>query len=347
MKYMNSEKEYQNKLQSLNATLWDHKILGPQIKTWLGNFVDEDERLQAMHLLSRMMYFNVSNIRRLLVALYRDLYRYPIIETIRRNNKDTLDEGFIESEFQKHLDQTMFLGIGRASESGNFLLYYFRQENALSKQRFGNVSELLDEYPRGIMKLKPEYSKIRHFVFIDDVCGSGSQATSNESNMKELVSQLRKIDPTLRISYYMLFGRSEGLMVARMAELHPKTDPRTYPIIPLYTDVEAVIELDDTYKCFGDNSRYFENLDEKYKSRNMAYKYGYPLAMHIGSMNGFTDTTMPNIAEYSDMNALGFGDCQLLLSMEHNTPDNTLPIIWFDEDEKMWRPIFKRYNKIF
>ena len=79
----------------------------------------------------------------------------------------------------------------------------------------------------------------------------------------------------------------------------------------------------------------------------MAYKYGYPLAMHIGSMNGFTDTTMPNIAEYSDMNALGFGDCQLLLSMEHNTPDNTLPIIWFDEDEKMWRPIFKRYNKIF
>jgi hypothetical protein len=45
--------------------------------------------------------------------------------------------------------------------------------------------------------------------------------------------------------------------------------------------------------------------------------------------------------------ALGFGDCQLLLSMHHNTPDNTLPIIWFDEDEALWTPIFKRYNKIY
>lgn len=31
--------------------------------------------------------------------------------------------------------------------------------------------------------------------------------------------------------------------------------------------------------------------------------------------------------------------------MHHNTPDNTLPIIWFDEDKSMWTPIFRRYNK--
>ena len=29
------------------------------------------------------------------------------------------------------------------------------------------------------------------------------------------------------------------------------------------------------------------------------------------------------------------------------TTDNTLPIIWFDEDFSIWTPIFKRYNKIY
>ena len=39
----------------------------------------------------------------------------------------------------------------------------------------------------------------------------------------------------------------------------------------------------------------------------------------------------------------GYKDSQLLLGFTHNTPDNTLPIIWKEEN---WIPIFKRYSKI-
>jgi hypothetical protein len=43
---------------------------------------------------------------------------------------------------------------------------------------------------------------------------------------------------------------------------------------------------------------------------------------------------------------LGFGDCQLLIGFHHNTPDNSLPIIWFVEPDGLpWTPIFKRYSK--
>ena len=39
---------------------------------------------------------------------------------------------------------------------------------------------------------------------------------------------------------------------------------------------------------------------------------------------------------------LGYGGCQLLLGFSHNTPNNTLPIFWCDNN---WTPFFKRYNK--
>jgi hypothetical protein len=39
---------------------------------------------------------------------------------------------------------------------------------------------------------------------------------------------------------------------------------------------------------------------------------------------------------------LGYKDSQLLLGLEHNTPNNTLPIFWSEEE---WSPIFKRYGK--
>jgi len=45
--------------------------------------------------------------------------------------------------------------------------------------------------------------------------------------------------------------------------------------------------------------------------------------------------------------SLGFDDSQLLIGFHHNTPDNTLPIIWFDEPgQASWKPIFRRYPKL-
>jgi len=37
---------------------------------------------------------------------------------------------------------------------------------------------------------------------------------------------------------------------------------------------------------------------------------------------------------------------QPLIGFHHNTPNNSLPIIWFDEPGgPPWTPIFKRYSK--
>lgn len=306
--------KYGKQIEILNSTIWENRVQGPKIIEWLENFDDDKEKNYALYMLSRLMYFSSSNIRNLLKALYRDLYRYPIIEQIRKDNNNTLDSNIIEDSFLKELEATRFLGVGNPSESGVHLLYYFRQENKIRKDLFINTDDVVEYDENGKGKLRDSFKDVKHYVFIDDLCGSGIQAT-DDSNVKRCVQHLRNIVKDADISYFMIFGMTKGIEKIKESKL--------------YTHVKAVIELDESYRCFSEQSRFFD--DNEYKlseAKDIAYKHGYKLIK-------------------SPHHALGFGDCQLLLSMHHNTPDNTLPIIWYDENNTIWKPIFKRYNKVY
>ncbi len=307
--------KYGKQIEVLNSTVWENRVQGPKIMEWLNNFDNDNEKKYALYLLSRLMYFSSSSIRNLLKALYRDLYRYPIIEQIRKDNNNTLDPNIIESSFKEELKATRFLGVGNPSESGVHLLYYFRQENKIPKDLFINTDDVVEYDEKGNYKLRDSYKDVKHYVFIDDLCGSGTQATSNDSNVKRCVQHLRDIAKGAEISYYMIFGMSKGIKVIRDSGL--------------YNQANAVIELDKSYQCFSDQSRFFnDNEYKREEAQDIAYKHGYKLLQNHN-------------------HSLGFGNCQLLLSMHHNTPDNTLPIIWYDEDNSIWKPIFKRYNKVY
>lgn len=326
MPYNENEKQ----IEVLNSTLWEYRVLRPRINEWLNNFETEQDKDYAMFLLSRMMYFSSSNIRNLLRALYRDLFRYPIIEEIRRTNGNTLDENLIENKFREELLHTRFLGVGNPSESGVHLLYYFRQENKIPKNLFVNTDDVIERHSDGTISLRNDFVGARRFVFIDDLCGSGQQATT-DTNVRRCVSELRSIKPDSHISYLMLFGMTEGIKVVQNSGL--------------YDYSEAVVELNETYKCFSDKSRYFTSSKyDKTIARDMAFRYGHNLMMEYAKSLNYPLDVQKIIAKE---HALGFGNCQLLISMHHNTPDNTLPIIWFDEIDGIWSPIFKRYNKIY
>ena len=315
------------RIEVLHFTLWEMRAFRHHIEEWLKNFETAEEREYALFILSKMMYFNDANIRNLLKALYRDKFRYPIIQEIRRKNGDTLKENVIEEAFFEELRRTRFLGVGNPSESGVHLLYYFRQENNIPKDLFVNTDDLVYYDEGGRARMRDKYKHITRFIFIDDLCGSGMQATSDDSNVRRCVSNLKTLVPEANISYLMLFGLSKGIEVIRQSGLYDYSD--------------AVIELDSSYVCFGDHSRYFSDENLKKEARDVAYKYGYKLAYYLAEKAGCKYSLEQKAAN----SALGFANCQLLLSFHHNTPDNTLPIIWFDEDEELWTPIFKRYNK--
>lgn len=303
------------KIKTLNETVWEQRATEPAINEWLDNFAlsnppAPDERKHALFLLSNFMYFGSRQIRELLKALYRDLYRYPIIEGIRRGNADTLDSGVIDPLFKTELEGTRFLGVGNPSESGCHLLYYFRQENALSKNLFIHTHEVFTRLGGTLQLRDPSISR---YIFIDDFCGSGEQGTEYS---RDLVEDLRALNGNASVAYYAMFATSQGINKIRNETA--------------FTSAKAIYELDPSFKCFSVDSRYFRppvnDIDRDF-CRQMCAAYGSKMV------------SAPHV--------LGFDDSQLLIGFHHNTPDNTLPVIWYDEPAGVpWKPIFRRYPKL-
>jgi hypothetical protein len=305
-----------DKLKVLSQNAWEGRIDGRDIERWLSQFnsasdVDADEQLQMLFLLSNFIYFGAREIRALLRSLYRDLYKYKIVRSIRDGNAHTTDRGFIKQKFDEELLATRFFGIGNPSESGTHLLYYFRQENSLGKMFFANTHEIFSRDQQDPTRQVIRDHNIKNYVFIDDVCGSGTQA---EQYSRDILEPLKALNPDARVCYYVLFATAFGLEQIR-------NNTR-------FDDVAAVYELDETFRCFGPQSRVFAKAKppiDRAKAQDIATKYGAVLWPPY---------------------PLGYKDGQLLLGLNHNTPDNTLPIFWFDEPQgPPWTPIFRRYPK--
>jgi len=306
------------KIKTLNELLWGRRITNPVVEQWLSNFAgelpDSREKIHALYILSCFMYFGDKEIRALLKALFCELFKCRIISDIRRRNHDTSDFDFINVEFKKELEMTRFLGVGNPSESGYHLLYFFRQENSLHTKFFAHDSDILKISRNTDGKPIPElrYPEIKRYVYIDDFCGSGQQITEYLFERTKLIKELKT---DVELCYYVLFGSASTLKTIR--------DDQNFD------SVDAVCELDDSYKCFQ-GGRYFKEYGSALNSnfaKEMCKNYGNKL--FIG-------------------HPLGYRDSELLIGFYHNVPDDTLPIIWSEGngDDIKWYPIFKRYPKI-
>ena len=320
-----------DKILTLSEILWEGKIVKTRLDKWEANFQTDEEKCAALYLLSKFMFFNERCIHLLLKALYRDLYRYPIIRQIREGNGDTLDEALIESEFQKVLDTTLFECVGSNSESSTFLQYPFRQVANLKTSYFRDYDWVRDM----ITGLEtPVQRPISICVFVDDFCGTGQQVTTN-NEVRAKIIYLRHNYPDVKIYYYTLISTLKGKEVVR-------NTPN------LFDDVDSVIDLDETFECFSDQSHIIEKgcLFDKNATEKFCRSYGKDLMKHYLTNVMKITATSSELDNYAMQHSLGFHNCQLLVGMHHNVPDNTLPIIWYDEDHSLWNPIFQRAKKI-
>jgi hypothetical protein len=301
------------KIKVLNEAVWESRCDYRAIQDWLNQFngscgyASDQEKLQMMFLLSNFIFFGSREIRELLKSLFRDLYKYRIVEQIRRSNKDTKDRTIIEKKFNEELRATRFLPVGNPSESGSHLLYYFRQENRLSKRQFINVHEIFaaDDSHR------VRDGSVKRYIFLDDLCGSGQQGVAYCRN---IVIPLKRSKPGVEVIYYVLFATAPGLDKIKS--------------LGSFDDVNCVVELDETFRVFSDASRYYDGIE---------LPFDKDLAKHIASFYG---------GKLCLGHPRGYKDGQLLLGFSHNVPDNTLPIFWFDEpDGNPWIAIFPRYPK--
>lgn len=313
-----------SRITVLNTRSWEDKLQWDRVKKWLENFVGrsgystETERLHALFLLSRFMYFGSREVRVLLRALYREMIVAPFVQRARKSLNETRELDKLESEIKLMLQSTKILGIGNPSESGPHLLYFFRQENSLSKDRFMSASEILEASREqdGSFKRKIRYPGVSDYFFIDDVCGSGDTAKRFSKSVLEEITSM--VDSTnVRFHYYSMFATEYGIKEIRENTVFGENSG-------------AIYELDDTFAALSDNSRFLQN-----HPRDIDPDIVRTVCQHYGEL------LWPGLAG-------GFENNQLILGFGHNTPDNTLPIFWGHPDHGSpipWEPAFQRHWK--
>lgn len=144
-------------IRNTSVVAWKNEISDEKIENWINNFDGsyfenvENERKLALWLLAHFSYYTMDDVR----ILCRNLFNQFLHEKLS-NDKD-ID---LKQAINDIIGNTIFIGLGNDSESGNNILYYFRQENLLSKKSFeidtGRIYENL--------------------VYVDDVTISGEQA---------------------------------------------------------------------------------------------------------------------------------------------------------------------------
>ena len=317
-----NQEEIERQLRILISYAWDGEVAFESITTWLDNFngviLDKDlERLLALFSISRFLYFSRRMVREMLRSLYRDYFRAPIMQRIRRNYSNTRDYNLLLHLYEAEKKGTRFIGVGNPSESGAHLLYYFRQVNRLEKDLFIDISAafepVIERDRNGIaeIKLKASSLDVSRYVFFDDLVGSGDQVSLY---LEKKISMLRKDNPDIELKYLCLFGTKNG--IARL------NGPSLFA-----GNASCLFELDDSYKAFHDQSRNFSNCPSwfvKADFEKMARGYGSALKPECEA---------------------GHRDGQLMIGFSHNTPDNSLPIFWDEGQGKPWAPVFIRFDK--
>lgn len=140
-----------------SVVAWENVISPQGIDKWLANFDGkyfssvENEQKLALWMLAHFTYYSDNDVRVLCKCLFNLILHQKLIENVNiKSFDDVLDELLTDS---------VFVGLGNASESGRNILYYFRQENKLSKDCF-----------------EINKRKYKNLIFIDDMTMSGTQA---------------------------------------------------------------------------------------------------------------------------------------------------------------------------
>jgi hypothetical protein len=307
-------------IKSLAASAWkDTDIDSVKIDRWLNNFsgdtVDcETEMHHAFHLLAQLIYFGKREIDECLRVLFQEKVVYPFVQHQRNLG---LVYPNIETALLTHLKhRTRFVGVGNPSESGASILYPFRQANSLPTELFSTISQVAVIGPPAPGESTPSVSlsptTLSELIYMDDFCGTGEQVESREG---AFIRELRNANSAIQIHYFLLFA-------TKSAVEHLKS-------LKLFNRVEAVIVLDDDYKVFSANSHFYRTVVagiDPIVAKKIMQHYGTKLVLNPG-------------------NALGYNNSQMLVSFEHNTPDNTLPVIWQGIPHIPWHPIFARAPK--
>lgn len=172
-------------------------------------------------------------------------------------------------------------------------------------RRLRRNSNIVDKWIIKPEEITSAYEEgVRHFIFIDDFVGSGDQ-------FKEMYEEMdiHRFESDCFFIYTPLIAHEEG--IENINNKHPNVCLSSAEVLP-----SEIGLFHKESKCFKDGintpsaaKKFYYDLIDKYK--------------------------------LSKNNRRGYGNMDLTIAFEHAAPDNSLSIIWDDNNDK-WNPLVNR-----
>jgi hypothetical protein len=281
-----------------------------RIKKWLLQFPSRGYAEVALKLLEHVEYIDQQKMREFLQDFY---------EKLTQNDKEN----------------AAFVILGRLGDSSDLISYYFthlEKKTEPLKEKGLKISKLEDVLTRGSAKI---------IFFLEDCLLTGTQSKqifdewlgvvpSSKYVTKLTDAQIIRLKQ-LDIRIHAIVGTEEGMkdLAAHLQKHGCRVRITANRILKRESD-----------SCFvwGSNfSKEFSSKDELEKTKKEFQGLGKKILHDRAAREDWT-------AQQLDENCLGYGNWQLLLVFQHNTPTATIPIFWEHAyiNGKEWVPLFPR-----
>lgn len=302
---------------------------------WLNQFQGLSERKTAYDFIKNHLIFISNEQLAYLVSIaFNDKINPVIIHktAIELGLKEHLVAKIINSiEYQGNLRKCLFIGLSDGSR-----IDYLRRSSNINNEQVSTTheisSEKVDDLITELVEAQGEVCKFQTVFLVDDFTASGksyfrpnerkgkiwkflTKIFGSNSDWKDLVDN-GNLD--IHILFYIATKEAIEMIESNIVEW------KKLQHINNLIQVSAIQILDSTIKEKVEENVEFIKLAKKYFDENIINKH-YNLGKHEN----------PH---------MGFNECGLPLILNHNTPNNSLPILWLPDDMQ-FKGLFPRITR--
>lgn len=324
------------------------------LATWLQQFEPEDRETAYEFVKNKLVYIGYLEMQRLVERFYPETVQPRLLSDVAKDRKILACQVWSDPQATKKLKElrrkTLFMGLSDGSRTD---ILRHANVGVLSNEQIVVTNRLDEAIWKSLLgDLKKDYGKDARFsciYLIDDFVGSGTTLLRYDKEEAEWTGKLPRFMRALNKSRQRL--RPDELL----------EDEWNLVVHHHLATSQAVNLLQEKYDHFRqdcDNQEWFHYVEFGY-----GHKLGEQVRLRKNSGNAFNrivekyydkkvEQPRKKHLDVSGINSLkyGYAECGLSLILEHNTPNNTLALLWIESPETdseghSMRPLFRRRDR--
>jgi hypothetical protein len=311
---------------------------------WLEQFDSIDKKTALDFIMNRIVYISSSEINLIAESCFIDRLQYVLMKIASEKlNIPEYKLKHIENskEYEIIKRQSLFCGLSdgarldifRRANTGilsheQIYLTYELSEQRVAKMKDELIEDLNHRFQMNVNQ-DSEESKFKSLFLIDDFSASGTSYLK-QNDKGELKGKIAGL-------YKDLFANNK----AKIDATFDKTNLKIY-IILYICSTQARLTIEGNLEKLFDMYQHrpeliiMHELDEKYKIKEDEGIY------NVCKNDKYYDKDLIEDKHTQKNIQLGFSNCALPLILEHNTPNNSIPLLWTYDYSDIFKGLFPR-----